>query len=102
MAAERIDVRTAREMQRAGDAIIDVRTPAEYITGHIPGSVNVPIELLPFRTLPPGQLITTCSTGRRGERAADLLDRLGRVAFHLGGGTKAWAAAGLPLVSGFT
>jgi rhodanese-related sulfurtransferase len=102
MAAERVDVRTAREMQRAGDAIIDVRSQAEYCTGHIPGSVNIPIDLLPVRALPAGQLITTCSTGRRGERAADLLDRLGRVAFHLGGGTKAWSAAGLPLVRGAT
>lgn len=100
MAAERVDVRTAREMQRAGDMIIDVRTSDEYMKGHIAGAINVPIGRLAVDRLPPGQVLTTCSTGRRGGRAADLLDRAGRTAYSIDGGTKAWAAAGFPIAIG--
>lgn len=102
MAAERIDVATAREMQRAGDPIIDVRSAEEYALGHIAGALNIPIDLLPkgLDGLPDGPLITTCGSGGRGGRAADLLDTAGRDAFTIDGGTKAWAAAGLPTVTG--
>jgi rhodanese-related sulfurtransferase len=100
VAAERVDVRTAREMQRAGDTIVDVRTRDEYAKGHIAGAINVPIGSLTIDGLPPGQVLTVCSTGTRGGRAADLLDRAGRTAFCIAGGTKAWAAAGLPIVTG--
>lgn len=102
MAAERIDVATAREMQRAGDPILDVRTPEEYAAGHIAGALNVPIGLLPkgLDGLPDGPVITTCGSGGRGGRAADLLTAAGRDAFTIDGGTKAWEAAGLPIVAG--
>ena len=100
MAAERVDVRTAREMMRAGDTVIDVRRPNEYASGHIAGALNIPIEELDPTRLPPGQLLTTCSAGGRGGRAADLLDRAGRTAFSIDGGTKAWQAAGFPIAFG--
>jgi rhodanese-related sulfurtransferase len=100
VAAERVDVRTAREMQRAGDMIIDVRTSDEYAKGHIAGAINIPIGTLSADRLPPGQVLTACSMGGRGGRAADLLARAGRTAFSIDGGTTAWAAAGLPIVTG--
>jgi rhodanese-related sulfurtransferase len=100
--AERIDVRTAREMWRAGDTVIDVRTPAEYAHGHIAGALNVPLDTLPLaaRRLPDGPVLTACGLGGRAGRAADLLDLDGRTAYSIAGGTKAWAAAGLPVVAG--
>jgi rhodanese-related sulfurtransferase len=102
MAAERIDVQTAREMWRAGDTIIDVRSADEYASGHIAGAVNVPIDTLSkaVEGLPEGPLITACSMGGRAGRAADLLDGAGRTAFTIIGGTKAWQAAGLPISLG--
>jgi rhodanese-related sulfurtransferase len=102
MAAERIDVQTAREMWRAGDVIIDVRSAEEYALGHIAGAVNVPLETLPLaeRGLPDGPIITACSMGTRAGRAAELLDLAGRTAFSIIGGTKAWQAAGLPVLPG--
>lgn len=102
MGAEWIDVVTAREMLRAGDTIVDVRTPDEYAGGHIAGAINVPIDTLPkgLTALPDGTLITTCTSGGRGRRAADLLATAGRTAFALLGGTKAWRAAGYPIATG--
>jgi rhodanese-related sulfurtransferase len=102
MAAERIDVDTAREMWRAGDTVIDVRSPDEYALGHIAGAINVPMGTLPTGAdaLPDGPVLTACGSGGRAGRAADLLDLAGRTAFTIAGGTKAWQAAGLPVVSG--
>jgi rhodanese-related sulfurtransferase len=97
VAAERVDVRTARQMQRAGDTIVDVRSPDEFAGGHIAGAVNIPLDRLSPETLPAGQILTTCSMGGRGGRAADMLVAAGREAFSIDGGTKAWAAAGLPI-----
>lgn len=103
MAAEPVDPATARAMQRAGDAIVDVRTPEEYATGHVKGAVNVPIGTLPLAldlVVPGGQVITTCSMGGRAEKAARLLDSARRDAFWIAGGTKAWQAAGFDVVKG--
>lgn len=101
-AAEGVDVATAREMWRAGDLVIDVRSPQEYALGHVAGAVNVPIERLVtiVGDLAPGQIVTTCTYGRRARRAADLLAAAGRTAFAITGGTKAWQAAGLPIATG--
>lgn len=103
MAAEPVDPATARAMQGAGDVIVDVRDPEEYANGHIAGAINIPIGTLPAaaeRLVPSGQLITTCSMGGRAAKAAARLDLGGRGAFWVEGGTKAWAAAGFPVVRG--
>jgi len=100
--AERVDIRTAAEMWRYGDLVLDVRSPDEYATGHIAGALNFPIQLLPLaaRDLPPGPVLTACSRGGRASRAADLLDLDGRPAFVIEGGTVAWQSAGLPITRG--
>ncbi len=99
MAAEVIDVATAREMWQLGDTVIDVRSPSEYANGHIAGAINVPIDTLPngADSLPTGQILTACGSGGRAGRAARLLRLAGREAFSIEGGTKAWQAAGLPV-----
>lgn len=103
MAAEPIDVRTALAMSHEGDAVVDVREPSEYAEGHIDGALNIPIGALPgaeLPKLPNGPLITTCAGGRRAQRAAEMLDELGRTAFWIEGGTQAWQYRGYPVVSG--
>jgi|GEM_PF-669125 len=100
--AEQIDVEVAAAAWRAGDAVLDVRTPEEYANGHVAGALNVPLAQLPAlaRGLPAGQLITVCTSGGRSWRAAQRLAALGRTALSVRGGTKAWRAAGLPTVTG--
>jgi rhodanese-related sulfurtransferase len=101
-AAEEVDVGVAQALWAAGDPIVDVRTAQEYSAGHIAGALNVPLERLAFGLddLPRGQVLTVCSMGNRSRQGADRLARLGRTALSLRGGTKAWAAAGLPIVTG--
>lgn len=99
---EEIDVSTAHAMWAAGDVVVDVRLPEEYSAGHIPGARNIPLRDLATREreLPPGQIVAVCSTGNRSLRGAVTLARLGRTAYSLGGGTKAWSAAGHRVVNG--
>lgn len=101
--AERVDVAVAREIWVAGDVVVDVRTPEEYATGHLPGAINLPIGQIAWRAteLPAGQVLTVCSMGNRSWQAAESLARRGREALSLQGGTKAWVAAGLPVTTGF-
>lgn len=95
--AERIEVAVAREMWAAGDLVVDVRLPEEFVLGHIPGAINVPVDRLPGHEFPPGPILTVCSMGNRSWRAAGLLASAGREALSIQGGTKAWAAAGFPV-----
>jgi len=79
---------------------LDVRSSAEFATGHVPGAVNIPMEQVESRMadLPPGPLVLICESGRRAEIVA------GRLAGHrevglLEGGMRAWRKAGYPLVA---
>jgi phage shock protein E len=63
-----------------GAIILDVRTPAEYKTGHIEGSINIALSRLHADKLPLDKektYITVCSHGLRSVRAMNLLKEKG-------------------------
>lgn len=73
--------------------VIDVRTPAEWAAGVLPGTgARVPHDALDPAALPADRpLFLVCRTGRRSERAAEALRAAGRVdLWHLEGGLQAW------------
>ncbi|WP_181788610.1 rhodanese-like domain-containing protein [Streptomyces phytophilus] len=80
--------------------VIDVRTPAEYASGHLPGAVNIPLDhvrgaLDDIRHAAERRdLLVVCASGARSESACKLLAEQGVTAATLVGGTGAWAAAG--------
>lgn len=83
--------------------IVDVRTPAEFESEHIPGAVNIPLAELPGK-LPrieaDDQLILACRTDRRATAAAELLADKGFSPKVLTGGVAAWRNKNLALVEG--
>lgn len=84
------------------DAVkIDVRTPAEYELGTIPGFVNIPVDELRGRLaeLPKDRLIVvTCAIGLRGYLAYRILKQHGFTDVkNLSGGYKTWSAATMPV-----
>lgn len=103
-------------MQQAGIPIVDVREPAEYLAGHIPGSVNIPRGVLEFQVdghpavndrqdpaLAHRELgiVLSCRSGARSALAADALRVLGfSDPVSLAGGFNAWSAAGRPVRTG--
>lgn len=100
-----IDTATAQG-QLADSLILDVREPAEFAAGHLPGAVNIPRGLLEFKidTQPEFQgqrqapIVVYCQTGGRSALATQVLNQLGyEGAVSMAGGFKAWAESGLPL-----
>ena len=91
----------------AGNAplILDVRTPAEYAAGHIPGAVNIPHDALGARLDEPGvgrdaEIVVHCQSGRRAATAEELLMAEGYTGVqHLEGDMAGWRAAGLPVAA---
>lgn len=80
---------------------IDVRTPQEFSAGHAKNAVNMPLDDLE-KTLSgldaekPTYVI--CQTGRRSQKAAELLQRSGFTKiYNVGGGTAAWRNSGMPM-----
>ena len=72
-------VREYREMD--GAVLLDVRTVQEYRVGHIPGSKNVPLQVIDnIRNIVKNKntpLYVYCQSGSRSRQAADLLGALG-------------------------
>lgn len=77
----------------SGAALIDVRTPAEFAAGAIPGAINIGVDELRDRLdeLPSGELIVHCAVGIRGHTAVRILAGHGRKARNLDGGYRTWA-----------
>ncbi|WAZ19849.1 rhodanese-like domain-containing protein [Streptomyces cinnabarinus] len=77
--------------------VIDVRTPGEYDSGHLPGALNLPLDHV-RRALPELRettgLLLVCASGARSENACAVLITEGIPAATLAGGTNAWAAEG--------
>lgn len=77
--------------------VVDVRTPSEWEAGHIPGSVNLPLQRLAagLATLRRDEaLVVQCQSGYRSSIAASLLERHGFSRLRdLRGGWLAWQKA---------
>ena len=82
-------------------AVLDVRTPAEYRAGHLPGAYNIPLGELPARLaeVPTDKpLVVHCQAGGRAAIAASVLQARGvGDVRNLRGGFAEWERGGLPL-----
>ena len=73
--------------------LLDVRTPTEYASGHIPGAVNLPVDELRSRVkeLPRDRTIAAyCQVGQRGYLATRILQQAGFQAANIGGGYRTY------------
>ena len=80
--------------------LVDVRTPEEFATGHIPGATNIALQSLPQRmaALPHDQpVILYCRSGARSREAARMLIQNGFSDVHNLGGITEWRSQGLPV-----
>lgn len=101
---EQIDVEALKkrlEGSAGGVTLVDVRSPGEYATGHVDGSENIPLQVIPeaierLRALP--NLCLICASGNRSGMACQFLASAGVPATNVTGGVGAWHAAGFPLV----
>jgi hydroxyacylglutathione hydrolase len=86
-----------------GAQLLDVRAPSSFAGGHVPGSINIPREVLPNYAgwvLEYGRPLVLVTDGI--EEIEDVVRVLVRIEFddiagRLEGGVEAWAKNGLPL-----
>jgi rhodanese-related sulfurtransferase len=76
--------------------VIDVREPMEYASGHINGSLNIPLARIAQADLPRGPLVLVCQSGNRSAKAMHQLLQQGHPhpVADLLGGMPAWQQAG--------
>ena len=83
-------------------AVVDVREPEEFASGHVPGAANLPQADLAIRLdeVPRDRpVFVICQGGFRSLRAAQFLSQCGIVdVASVRGGTEAWRAAGGELI----
>lgn len=83
--------------------IIDVRSPGEYRSGHVPQAINIPHKQLASRLgellgSKDREIITYCERGPRAGFAETVLQQAGFTAIrHLQGDMYAWRKNGLPI-----
>ena len=89
-------------MRARGSAqLIDICSPTEYASGHIPGAINIPSEQLGARIadlrieLP---VVLICNSGQRACATAQVLKASRTDVLVLDGGTRAWRESGGQIV----
>ncbi len=96
----------ASALKAADTVILDVRTPAEYAEGHLPGAVNLNVESPDFTGQiagldPSRPYAVYCRSGNRSQVAIAVMAQNGFAnIYHLGGGIGAWQQAGGEIVTG--
>lgn len=71
-----------------GAIILDVRTPQEFKSGHIPGAMNIPVQQLNqqlHRLKKDKVIITCCASGARSAMARSILKQAGFPEVYNGG-----------------
>lgn len=96
----------AIELQRDGARILDVRTTGEFESVHIPGSYNVPLDLLSehrdeLTRSVEAPVILVCASGMRAKQADNALRDAGFASLTvLEGGINGWEQRGHEVVRG--
>ncbi|MFP3901304.1 MAG: rhodanese-like domain-containing protein [Acidimicrobiia bacterium] len=103
MEVPEIDATELDHLRGQAAALIDVREPDEYVAGHVPGAVLVPLASVPDRLdeVPEaGTVYVICASGSRSLVAAEYYRSQGRDAVNVAGGTKSWMSSGHPVSVG--
>jgi hydroxyacylglutathione hydrolase len=92
---DRISARELRDRleRRERLTLVDVRSPHEWMGGHIDSAINIPVGDLPARAEElrgPNAVATICETGYRSSLASSLLVRAGVHVVNVSDGTSAY------------
>jgi rhodanese-related sulfurtransferase len=82
--------------------LLDVREVDEWLLGHAPDAMHVPMGEVPARVAElqtDADYFVVCHAGGRSQRVAEYLVRHGYRAVNVSGGMLAWAHAGRPVVT---
>jgi rhodanese-related sulfurtransferase len=95
---KRISVADARTMIAAGKRVVDVRTTAEFQSGHVPEAEHIQLDSIlarPRDILKGDGILFICQVGQRSALAAEMAAAVGlQDLYNIEGGTDAWIRAG--------
>ena len=103
---ENVTPESVQQLMKRGVTVLDIRTPAEFGGGRIPGALNIDFQSADFevslRSLDSAKpYVVHCAAGGRSTRSLKLFRGLGfKTIYHLDGGFKAWESARLPVEKG--
>jgi len=103
---EKVDATEAVQLIEQGEhTVIDVRTPAEYASGHVDGADNLDVSAATFERQLQGldrseEYIVYCQSGNRSAGAAEKMADLGFAEVVDAGGILELETAGAPIVTG--
>lgn len=84
----------ARRMVQEGAKLVDVRSPGEFSSGHLPGAINVPLQELSSHVKKLGEkdkpVVLYCASGTRSAMAKSTLKGLGFTQVHNLGSMGRW------------
>ena len=85
--------------------LIDVREIDEYLSGHVPGAIHIPLNEVPnrveeFRNPNGGPTFVICKVGGRSASACDFLANQSLSVINIAGGTMGWIMQGNDVVVG--
>lgn len=92
----------AEDLIGSGASVVDVREEAEWLAGHAPDAVLIPMRQVEGRVdefQKERPTLVVCRTGGRSNAIARLLSSHGINAVNLAGGMRAWEQAALPVVT---
>ncbi|MEU5860009.1 MULTISPECIES: rhodanese-like domain-containing protein [unclassified Nonomuraea] len=82
--------------------LLDVREQDEWLAGHAPEAVHIPMSQIQGRVeeVPADRTVyVVCRVGGRSMQVTAWLNQLGRDAVNVGGGMQSWEFARRPMVS---
>jgi len=95
----------SKKVSESGVVVLDVRTPGEFMVGHIQGAINIDVEGTQFETEiakldKKATYAVYCHSGRRSGIALTAMHHDGFTSiFNLTNGIVDWQANNLPLVT---
>ena len=98
-----VDIEQLEKGRADGTPLVDVREVHEYLAGHVPGAILLPMSEIVERVdeVPAdGTVYVICEMGGRSEKVVNWLRQQGVDAYNVAGGTKAWAESGRDIVTG--
>ncbi|MFD7652429.1 rhodanese-like domain-containing protein [Actinosynnema sp. NPDC059797] len=102
MTVPSVEVSEVPDQLADGKVLLDVREADEWVAGHAPGALHIPMSELAGRLaeLPQdGEVYVVCRAGGRSARVTQYLNANGWDATNVDGGMQVWAASGRPLVA---
>ncbi len=84
--------------------LVDIREPDEFVSGHVPGAINLPLSRLTPAALPrpaDKKVVIMCRSGNRSGKLASMLPKVGREdIIDYSGSMIDWTRRGGPIVKG--